>query len=49
MENQEINAQDLFAIIGEQQLAIRMLQQKIQSMQIALDDLQKGSDNESHS
>jgi len=46
MEQQQINVQDLFAIIGEQQLSIRMLQQKLQSMQAALDDFQKGKKDE---
>ena len=45
MENQ-INVQELFAMIGEQSLTIRMLQQKLQTMQAALDDLQKGDKDE---
>jgi len=44
MEQQQINVQELFAVIGEQQLSIRMLQQKIASMQTAIDDLQKPKD-----
>lgn len=38
MENQQINVQELFAVIGEQQLSIRMLQQKIATMQKEKDD-----------
>jgi hypothetical protein len=38
---QQINVQDLFAIIGEQSLTIRMLQQRVATMQAALDDLKK--------
>lgn len=42
--DQKINVQDLFAVIGEQTLSIRMLQQQIATMQRAIDDLQKSKE-----
>ena len=37
MEN-KINVQELFAIIGEQSLTIRMMQQRIATLEAALKD-----------